>query len=541
MISQHTPTIQTQYKKKNRSYLPEKVLFILEKMSDMLEKDLLDNGFSANALTISDQSIEVLNFVRIKRSFFKGLPILQFNTSTTLKPNWIEMNQIPAFIYAPIGEPFNFGMIESQTIYSMDFLNNIYQANQSKVFTQIKNIATKAIMLNFKRTYKHEGIAEHLVDSDIDKAFAVYHINEYVLKWLEDDIYFQQRLEALTAVLIQHVQNENYFDKELKTISDKLFVGSLYHYTELLERIGEENHAEFVRIANTSIHSAIVYAEYKDVKSLLEVIDPSADNSDVIKSINSQSPAEFREIIGSLFILKLRMNKPDNEFKTYLTLSIMYGTDTVARYSRLIDLVLATKDKDLVERLYVIFKLLREPSTFTNLMRQTMPDFLVNAQTNDSIDLNNFLQINSTCTPVMLNGLAQRYELQRFIQNGTMSTFFKFKASNTIFTDAVFNGAKIQNATIQIISNNRELLELCKDTDQNLNHLSDALKNQYRYLFRITLNDQVYPICLDCIDEIHLQLNHSIVEIPNLPELQEVIQCFVKHLASKTKFIKKIA
>lgn len=555
MLKDHLAVLEANFKNKT-TYAFSDVKESLETLEELLNQFITHSGFSNLALQINENDVTFMNFGRItKGNTEKQIPKFEINDSVNNDSDWIEYLNVPAFKYVGIGQPFSFEIIEPSVLEAQGLMQSVYEDNKYSFYPHVKDMIIKGLLFNYKRQPK-EGMAEKLIDRNLEIAIKGHDLIAMLNLWFDQDTYIQERIKAIGAVALNHIHSNGYFNEELKAFSDKSTNGGFFQYSYIASALTKEQYAQTLNLARTKIYDAIVYVQM-GLSSVESLIVEGENKERILGKIEKMGALEFTNIIKSRSLYRAFLDNDLKVFSVFFTLAILFDVDLVARYSRLINMVMEAEANDSVPsdhpvldrlngfiRLYVVFGLLVQPMSFKHLENRTMLNYLTNAQQSaddkDSMtyNLENFNRIIDCYTPVMLNSQAKKYELQQFIQQGRLPIFFNFEASNTIFTNTVFDGVKINDATVRIVSNSLELLKLSEAMDVNLNFLAEPAKLMAKFIFSIEWNGKAYAMAFDVYDENRLVLNVGDIAVPNKTELHEIIQTFTEKLVKKRMYIK---
>ena len=555
MLKDHLAVLEANFKNKT-TYAFSDVKESLETLEELLNQFITHSGFSNLALQINENDVTFMNFGRItKGNTEKQIPKFEINDSVNTESDWIEFSNVPAFKYVGIGQPFSFEIIESSVLEAQGLMQSVYEDDKYGFYPHVKDMIIKGLLFNYKRQPK-EGMAEKLIDRNLETAIKGHDLIAMLNLWFDHDTYIQERIKAIGAVAINHIHSNGYFNEELKAFSDKSTNGGFFQYSYIASALTKEQYAQTLNLARTNIYDAIVYVQM-GLSSVESLIVEGENKERILGRIEKMGALEFTNIIKSRSLYRAFLDNDLKVFSVFFTLAILFDVDLVARYSRLINMVMEAEANDSVPsdhpvldrlngfiRLYVVFGLLVQPMSFKHLENRTMLNYLTNAQQSaddkDSMtyNLENFNRIIDCYTPVMLNSQAKKYELQQFIQQGRLPIFFNFEASNTIFTNTVFDGVKINDATVRIVSNSLELLKLSEAMDVNLNFLAEPAKLMAKFIFSIEWNGKAYAMAFDVYDENRLVLNVGDIAVPNKTELHEIIQTFTQKLVKNRMYIK---
>lgn len=555
MLKEHLAVLEANFKNKT-TYNFSDVQQSLESLEELLNQFITQSGFSNKALQLNENDVTIMNFGRItKGNTEKQVPKFEINDSVTNDSDWIEYLNVPAFKYVGIGQPFSFEIIESSVLEAQGLMQSVYENNKYSFYKHVKDMIIKGLLFNFKRKQK-EGMAEKLIDRSLELAIKGHDLIAMLSLWFDHDTYIQERIKAIGAVALNHIHSNGYFNDEMKAFSDKSTNGGFFQYSYIASALTQEQYAHTLKLARTNIYDAIVYVQM-DVSSVESLIVEGENKDRILGKIEKMGALEFTNIIKSRSLYRTFLDHDLKVFSVYFTLAILFDVDLVARYSRLINMVMEAEANDSVPldhpvldrlngfiRLYVVFGLLVQPMSFTHLENSTMVNYLTNTQqsTDDkdlmTYNLENFNRIIDCYTPVMLNSQAKKYELQQFIQQGRLPIFFNFQASNTIFTNSVFDGVIRKDATVRIVSSSLELLKLSEAMDVNLNFLAEPAKIMAKFIFSIEWNSKVHAMVFDVYDENRLVLNVDDIPAPNKTELREDIHAFTQNLVKRRMYIK---
>lgn len=526
MLKDHIAVLEANFKNKS-VYAFSAIQESLETLEQFLNQFITHSGFSNLALQINDSNVTIMDFARItKGNTEKHVPKFEINESLNGESEWIEYLNVPAFKYVGIGQPFSFDLIESSVLDAQGLMQSVYEDNKHDFYKHLQDIIIKGLLFAYKRQ-QTEGMAEKLIDRSFEVAIKAHDLITMLQLWFDNDTYIQERIKAIGAVVINHIQANGYFNAEMKAFSDKTTNGGFFQYSYIAGALTKEQYAETLQLARTNIYDAIVYVQM-GISSVESLIVEGENKERILGKIEKMGALEFTDLVKSRTIYRAFLDHNHKVFSVYFTLAVLFDVGLVDRYSRLIDMVMEAEQNSTVPdtntvldrmngfiRLYVVFRLLVQPSSFTHLLSSTMPNYLTNAQPSAedkdvfTYNLDNFNMIIDCYTPIMLNHQAKKYELNRFIQDNRLPTFFKFEQKNTIFTDALFNGITLLDAKIKIIKSSHELLELSKALDTNLNFLAEPAKLQAKYIFSIEWQGKTYGLSFDVFDENRLVLNNT--------------------------------
>lgn len=544
MLKDHYQAIEAEYKKKPRTFSFSDLQSSLQALENHLVQHFLDNGFSNTALSITDHAITIFDFARFSHDQTKYVkPILEFNTSLTTQTAWDQAEAMLNWKFLSIGETFSFRMKETEINEPFPVLECLYKNNLSAFRKHIETIVIQAILFSYKRQYTPAHEPE-LIYRDLSSAIQQHDLLTFLPVWIKADTYFQERISALASVVMSHIQSNNYFNDQLRKFSGKLPYDSLFHYSRLAESVDKSLLEEVLTLAESDFFSSYILLKI-GLNNVSLLISKDADLDNIHKRIRKLSTTEFLDLVQNQFMSKCFVSLNPSQYNLVFTLSIVFGVELVARYYKLIQLVVKDDMSNAYKRLTTVFKLLCSPSSFIGLEINTMPMFLTNQQPivngddECSYDLSNFNQIYDGVIPSMLNTFAKNYELEQFIKKGRFDLFFNLNPSNTIFSKSLFDGITLQGANIAFVSNSAALLDLCKDTSLNLNHLCQSLKDCNKYVFRVEVNSQVYALCFDEFDGHRLLLNTEIIPLPNNLDAQRIISDFTQQLVHKRKYIRE--
>lgn len=558
MLSNHISSLEALFNKHHSSYAFSAVKESLETLEQYLNQFITHSGFSNRALQINDGNVTIMDFARItKGNTEKQIPKLEINISTTEESNWIEFDNIPAFKYVGIGQVFSFDLKESSVLEAQGLMQAVYEGNKQDFYKHVEDMIIKGLLFSYKRQQKNDGMKEKLIDRSIEVATKAHELPSLLKAWFKEDTYLQERIKAIGAVMINHIHENDYFNAQLRSFSDKTTNGGFFQYAYLAGALTNDQRVETLQIAETNIFDAIVFVQM-NVRSVESLIVEGEDKERILEKITKMGALEFTDLVKSRTIYRAFLEKEPKVFSVYFTLAVLFDVGVVDRYSRLIDMVMEAEENGTTPdtnsildrlngfiRLHNVFRLLMQPSSFTHLLPTTMHNYLTNAQPSaDNRDeytynLDNFNVIIDCYTPIQLNHQAKKYELNRFILDNRLPTYFEFEQKNTIFTDALFNGIKILDAKIKIIKSSHELLELSKALDMNLNFLAEPAKSQAKYIFSVEWKDKTYGLSFDVFDENSFSLNNPDIPLAD-QEIFMIATQLQKKLMKERKYIKAI-
>lgn len=555
MLKEHLAVLEANFKNKT-TYNFSDVQQSLESLEELLNQFITQSGFSNKALQLNENDVTIMNFGRItKGNTEKQIPKFEINDSVNDDSDWIEYSNVPAFKYVGIGQPFSFEIIEPSVLEAQGLMQSVYENNKYSFYKHVQDLIIKGLLFIFKRQQK-QGMQEKLIDRSLEMAIKGHDLIAMLNLWFDHDTYIQERIKAIGAVALNHIHSDGYFNAELKAFSDKTTNGGFFQYAYLAGALTNDQRVETLQIAKTNIFDAIVFVQM-NVRSVESLIVEGENKERILGKIEKIGALEFTNIIKSRSLYRAFLDHDSKVFSVYFTLAILFDVDLVARYSRLINMVMEAEANDSVSldhpvldrlngfiRLYVVFSLLVQPMSFIHLENSTMVNYLTNAQQSaddkdlTTYNLENFNRIIDCYTPVMLNSQAKKYELQQFIQQGRLPIFFNFQASNTIFTDSVFKGVARKDAIVRIVSSSLELLKLSEAMDMNLNFLAESAKIMDKFIFSIERNGKVHAMVFDVYDENRLVLNVDDIPASNKTELREDIHAFTQNLVKNRMYIK---